>query len=342
MVLQSRLIILDEPTAALSPEDTDRLFDVLSQLTEDGTAVVYISHRLDEVRRLAQTVTILKDGVQVVTEPADGLTMDRMVALMVGREIEDLFPPRSDNADGPMALEVTGLVDPPAVLSADLQVRVGEILGVYGLEGHGQDELLACIAGVRTPVSGTLRLGGERHPWRSVAGMIRQGVGFVPEDRKTEGLIPDMTGRRNITLPILPALSQSGVVSVTREVSVAGNAAAAAGVQGNLNTSVSSLSGGNQQKLVLARWIAAHSSVLLLNQPTRGVDVGSKAEIYRLIRRTCSERGAAALVVSREIPELQGMCDRIVVMSHGHLVAEHAPTASEETILGSAVKSRTA
>lgn len=342
LVHRSRLIILDEPTAALSPGETERLFFVLDQLAKDGTAIVYISHRLNEVEHLADTVTVLKDGKRVTTEPAHTLSTDDMVGLMVGREIKDLFPPHPASSKGPPLLVVHNLSAPPAIKSADLSVQPGEIVGIYGLEGHGQDELLACIAGVRKPAEGTLHLDGRSHGWGSIPKMIRDGIGYVPADRKTEGLLLDMTGINNITLPILPHLSRAGVVSPTLEHQTAKDAAAEAGVSGELETPVSSLSGGNQQKLMLARWMAARSRVLLLNQPTRGVDIGSKAEIYSLIRQTCSDNGSAAIVVSREITELQGLCDRIAVMSQGRLVAEHSPTATEEVILASAVNDQTA
>ncbi len=334
---KSRLIILDEPTAALPPADAERLFDVLKQLTQAGTSVIYISHRLDEVKELADSVSVLKDGRHVATNPAKELTTDKMIQLMVGRVIDDMFPEARAAAVGGPVLQVENLIDPPAVYNASLTLHGGEIVGIYGLEGHGQDEVLECIAGARSPVGGVLKVHGKDTGWESVAQMLSLGLGFVPEDRKTEGLILQMTSEHNITLPVLRRLSRFGWVSKVRERETAEAAASKAGVRGDLDASVRSLSGGNQQKLVLSRWLAAESSILLLNQPTRGVDVGSKSEIYGLIRRTCEQRRAASLVVSREIKELQGLCDRILVMSYGRLVAEHAPGDSEGAILRSAV-----
>ena len=334
---ESKLIILDEPTAALPPADAERLFEVLRQLAHEGTGVIYISHRLEEVTELADTVSVLKDGAHVATEPASGMDVDRMIQLMVGRVIEDLFPSREESPEGEPALEIDGLIAPPAVLQASLTVRAGEIVGLYGLEGHGQDELLDVIAGARHPVHGTLRLHGKSVPWASVASMISQGVGLVPEDRKTEGLVLPLSSRENISLPVLRRFSNWSWVLRDKERGIAERAAKSAGVHGDLDAPASSLSGGNQQKLVLSKLLAAESSVLVMNQPTRGVDVGSKAEIYALIRDICRKERRAALVVSREIKELQGMCDRILVMSHGRLVAEHSPQAGEEAILGSAV-----
>ena len=206
-----------------------------------------------------------------------------------------------------------------------------------GWRGTDRTRILACIAGARKPVAGRIVLGGRKAARNSVAQMISKGIGFVPTDRKAEGLVLTMTGLQNITLPIIRKLSKFAFVSKAEEMAVAEEAATQGGVKGNLTAMVRDLSGGNQQKVLLSRWLAARSSVLLLNQPTRGVDVGSKSEIYALIRKICSERGVGALVVSREIKELQGLCDRILVMCRGVLVAEHGSDEDEEAILASAV-----
>ena len=338
LVRAARLIVLDEPTAALSPAEAERLFAVIRRMTLRGTAFIYISHRLDEVVELADRIIVLKDGRHVHSAARGELTVERMIQLMVGRDVSALFPDRSSaSTSAAPLLEVRDLIDPPAVHHASFALYPGEIVGLYGLEGHGQDEVLACLAGARRPVRGTLLLRGAQRPWRAIASMIDAGFGYVPQDRKTEGLLLELSGSRNITLPVLRRLSRLGVVSPRREDQAARKAARTAGVQGNLNTSVASLSGGNQQKIVLARLLAAGSDVLLLNQPTRGVDVGSKAEIYRVIRDMCQTRGTAALVVSREITELQGLCDRILVMSHGELRDERCHDSSEEQILAAAV-----
>jgi ABC-type sugar transport system ATPase subunit len=339
LVRQARLIIMDEPTAALSPEEATHLFAVIRQMSARGVAFIYISHRLDEVLDIADTVMVLKDGRHMATQPAGTLTIDAVISLMVGRTVADLFPdPSSYPApDEAPLVQVRDLVDPPAVAHASFDLRPGEIVGLYGLEGHGQDEVLACLAGARRPAAGTLTLHGRSRPWRQSARSIKDGFGYVPEDRKSEGLLLDFSSIDNITLPLLRTLTRLGIVDRGRASTAAAAASTAAGVRGQLDRAVSSLSGGNQQKVAIARWIAAGSRVLLLNQPTRGVDIGSKSEIYHLIRNLCAQQRASALVVSREIAELQGLCDRILVMSHGRLAAEHARTASEETILASAV-----
>ncbi len=331
-----RIVIFDEPTAALSPSESEQLFAVIRRLAGQGRAIVYISHRLTEIESLADTVTVLKDGRRVTTRPAAQMSTDSMVRLMVGREQGALFPPRAAAAPGPPVLGVSGLVDPPRLRGVHLEVRQGEMVGVFALEGHGQDELLACLAGDRRPVLGELSLFGRRRRWGDVRGVIAAGVGHVPEDRKAQGLLLDLDGVRNISLASLAALSRRGVVARGREHRIAREAADRAGVTGALENPVGTLSGGNQQKLVLARWLASGARVLLLNQPTRGVDVGSKAEIYALLRRWCDE-GGAAIVVSREILELLGLCDRTLVMSHGRIAGTAPADATEDAVLAMAV-----
>ncbi|MBE2277137.1 MAG: sugar ABC transporter ATP-binding protein [Rhodobacteraceae bacterium] len=332
-----RVIILDEPTAALPPADTERLFAVLRDLAARGTAVIYISHRLDEIRALADDITVLKDGRHVATRPAAELDTASMIRLMVGRAIDDLFPPRGPRSQAAPILQVDGLIDPPRVYDVSFEIRAGEILGIYGLEGHGQDEVLSAIAGARRPVGGQLRLDGKPLAWAPVPTMIGHGIGFIPEDRKAEGLVLDLDGHANVSLPILRRLARHGWVNPRREREITTRAAGEAGVRGALDVPVRRLSGGNQQKVLLARWLAAGTRLFLMNQPTRGVDVGSKAEIYSLVRRQCVEHGKAALVVAREITELQGFCDRILVMSRGRMVAECSPLDSEEAILAAAL-----
>jgi ABC-type sugar transport system ATPase subunit len=260
-----------------------------------------------------------------------------MIRLMVGRAIDDLFPPRGPRSQAAPILQVDGLIDPPRVYDVSFEIRAGEILGIYGLEGHGQDEVLSAIAGARRPVGGQLRLDGKPLAWAPVPTMIGHGIGFIPEDRKAEGLVLDLDGHANVSLPILRRLARHGWVNPRREREITTRAAGEAGVRGALDVPVRRLSGGNQQKVLLARWLAAGTRLFLMNQPTRGVDVGSKAEIYSLVRRQCVEHGKAALVVAREITELQGFCDRILVMSRGRMVAECSPLDSEEAILAAAL-----
>lgn len=339
VVGEARVVVLDEPTAALSPAEARRLFQVIREMTARGVAVIYISHRLDEVAELSDTVVVLKDGRFVARHPTAELTQQQMISLMVGRELSELFPepPVPAPTQEPAVLEVTDLVAPPLLRHASFQVGAGEVVGIYGLEGHGQDEVLACLAGALPPYHGHLKLDGETLPPGDVAGRTAVGFGYVPEDRKTEGLVLDSSSIRNITLPLVRrTLSRLGIVHTGRESRLASAAVRRAGVRGDVSRPVRTLSGGNQQKVVFARWLAADSRVLLLNQPTRGVDVGAKAEIYQVIRDACAQ-GHLALVVSREITELLGLCDRILVMSFGRMVAEFTRGASEDEVLAAAV-----
>lgn len=340
---ESRVVILDEPTAALSPAEARRLFSVVRDMRSRGVGFIYISHRLDEVQELADTIVILKDGRFVASHRNGDLTQAQIVSQMVGRDLNEIFPEApvvKHVTEGPV-LEVMDLVEPPLLKHATFEIRAGEIVGIYGLEGHGQDEILACLAGAMRPQAGRLRLDGKDFGWGDVVTRVAAGFGFVPEDRKSEGLVLDLSSVKNISLPLVRrSISKLGVIAGRREVDVARSAAARAGVRGDIARPVRTLSGGNQQKVVLARWLAAGSRVLLLNQPTRGVDIGAKSEIYRTIRETCSERGDTAIVVSREIAELLGLCDRILVMSYGRMVGEHLRGASEEDVLATAVGGR--
>lgn len=230
------------------------------------------------------------------------------------------------------------LTAPPHAFGVGLDIRASEIVGLYGLEGNGQDEVAACIGGAMAPVRGTMVHDGAMVKWGTLTDMVGLGIGYVPEDRKSEGLLLPVSGNANVTLPLLRRVSRFTVPRRGAERELAGKATAAAGVKGNCDAPVGTLSGGNQQKILVARWIAAGSSVLIIRQPTRGVDVGSKSEIYALLRKTCDTEGLGILVVSRELSELRGLCDRVLVMAHGRIVAEHAPGDDEAEILASAVR----
>lgn len=338
LVRSSKVLILDEPTAALPPEDALRLLRVLRELAADGVAIAYVSHRLDEVLAVADDVTVLKDGQVVTTRPAKGLTGDVMISLMVGRPLADLFPARRTGVDTVPLLTVQGLISPPAIRGVDLEVGDGEIVGLYGLEGAGQDEVLGCLAGDLPRIAGSISVRGTSVRRQGVSAAIREGFGFIPPDRKQQGLVLDASGVQNISLPVLRRrFSKNLLVQTAAEVDQCTTAARWAGVRGDLISPVGTLSGGNQQKVLLARLLLAQSAVLLLNQPTRGVDVGAKAEIYRLIRSACDE-GRAALVASPEILELIGLCDRIVVIRQGRVAGDVATSAAtEESVLAMAV-----
>lgn len=340
LAIDAEVLILDEPTAALSPEQAENLFEVIRDLIAHGHAVIYISHRLAEVLALADEITVLKDGKVVTTRPAAGLDINELASLMVGRRMADMFPPKRAKRSGNVLLEVEGLIDPPRVRGVSFTVEEGEILGLYGLEGNGQDEVLSCLAGDRRPSAGKLRLSGRDVRWSSVPEMMRQGFGYVPQDRKGEGLLLEQSALANAAFPMLRGLSRITAVLRGREREVGLDAVEQAGVKGDVSRPVATLSGGNQQKVSFARLVAAESRVMLLNQPSRGVDVGSKREIYDLVRKLCDERATAAVVTSPELSELLGLCDRVLVIDRGRLVGEAAEGADEEELLEMAVSSR--
>jgi ABC-type sugar transport system ATPase subunit len=340
LVADSRVLICDEPTAALSPPEAESLFRVLRGLRDSGTAIVYISHRITEVLDLADEVTVLKDGALVGSWPVAELTADDLVRRMVGRPLADLFPGTHPvPISATPILTVSGLVDPPAVAGVDFSVRAGEIVGIAGLEGHGQDEILACLAGERSPARGDLRIAGRQIAWGDVRRMAAIGVGFVPEDRKTKGLLLGESSIRNVSLASLVSISRLTFVNRRAEEALGREACSTVGVRGSVSGPVGSLSGGNQQKVVIAKWLARPLQVLLLNQPTRGVDVGAKGEIYALLRRF-TDGGGAVLLTSRELPETLGLCDRVIVMCNGRIAAVFPRGATEEQVMAAAATGR--
>jgi rhamnose transport system ATP-binding protein len=337
LVHGGRVLILDEPTAALAPLEADRLFAVLRNLRSQGRAIIYISHRIDEVLGLADDVTVLKDGALVATRPAAELTPDSTAQLMVGRPITQLFPTRIERPAGEQPLlRVEDLIDPPRVRGVSMTLLPGEVVGIAGLEGSGQDEILRCLGGDRRPARGSIWIQGRRAAWSGPTGMLHQGVAFVPADRKGEGLILDLSGVENVSLPVLRRLSRYGLLLRSRQVAYADEAARKVDVRGQLAGPVRSLSGGNQQKLNLAKWLAAGASILVLDQPTRGVDIGAKADIYALVRNF-ADAGGAALITSRELPEMLGLCDRVLVMRDGLVAAELPRGATEQQVISAAV-----
>ena len=338
----AQVFIFDEPTAPLNRAEVDKLERLLHALKAQGKLVFYISHRLDEIFRLCDTVTVLKDGRWVATEPTGALTHDRLIALMVGRPLQALFPPRATAAPGVAALDVRSLTPLAGGASAQLLLRRGEIVGLGGLEGQGQREIIRALAGVLRPAAcDILRQGRDGRdqaydPRAGVALAVRQGIGLVPEDRKQEGLYLELPITDNIWLGLLRGLGL--VQRAPRERSVV--AAMAEQLQlraSSLTQEVGDLSGGNQQKVMIGRWLAAGVDTLLVEQPTRGVDVGAKAEIYSLLRAFVAQ-GGAVLALSSDLPELIGLCDRILIVRAGRVVGDVPATqATEEGLLALAL-----
>jgi ABC-type sugar transport system ATPase subunit len=334
---RSRVLIPDEATSPLSETATERLLEKVAQLRTQGVAVLLISHRMRELYAAAQKATVLRDGRRIAEVPLPGTDERELVRMMVGRPIEDLYAKRQVDR-GDVVLEVADLSTHDAtVQQMSFEVRAGEILGVSGLVGCGKTELGLALAGA-TPFSGTVRLGGRPVRSSSPHGAMRAGIGYVPEDRKRGALFPQRSVRQNLSYRWLRALSRLGVVNVVRERKLAAQTAARFGVcTRSLDAPVAELSGGNQQKVVLGRTFALAPDVVVLGEPTRGIDVGAKSEVYRYIQEMAAE-GKAVVMISSELPELLGLADRIVVMQRGRVSATFsAEEATEEAIAHAAM-----
>jgi ribose transport system ATP-binding protein len=326
---EARIIVMDEPTSSLSARESMRLFEVIRQLCADGVAVIYISHRMQEVQLLADRVTILRDGRHVGDLTRQESSTDKIVALMVGRELaSDYFPKkpidRSSEASGEgfgaPILDVKDLIVPGAPAGVSFQVRRGEILGFAGLVGAGRTELVETVFGVTPARSGTMALEGRLYAPRRPRDAIRRGVYLAPEDRKRHGLVLSMSVAENTSLPNIGSTSRWGWLDRAAERRVAEREVARLGIKtSSINTKVVTLSGGNQQKVVLGKWLAMSPKLLILDEPTRGIDVGARAEIYRQVAALTAD-GVAILMVSSDLEEVLGMSDRVVVMRERRLV----------------------
>ncbi|MBX6390343.1 MAG: sugar ABC transporter ATP-binding protein [Frankia sp.] len=318
----ARLIIMDEPSAVLDADEVDNLFRLIQELTANGVAVIYISHRLAEIRRIGDRVTVLKDGRTVARGlPARTTPTDKVIRLMTGRAIEHAFPPRVGPApDAPQVLRVDGLGRPGEFSDISFSVRAGEVVGLAGLVGSGRSEILETIYGARRAATGEVVVGGRRLRRGSVGAAVAAGVGLCPEERKSQGLLLDTPVYRNITLATMARFAAGPFTRDGQEAAAAGEQARALDIRPpGVNRPVRTLSGGNQQKVVLARWLLRQCRVLLLDEPTRGVDVGARDEIYQLIRRL-ARSGVAIVLVSSEVPEVIGLADRVLVIAAGRLV----------------------
>jgi ribose transport system ATP-binding protein len=324
-----RLIVMDEPSAALDPDEVDNLFRIVGDLTAEGVAVVYISHRLEEIRRIGDRVTVLKDGRAVAGGlPAKSTPTREVVALMTGRNVEYVFPERPTHQALPdPVLEVQGLARDGEFASLDLTLRPGEIVGLAGLVGSGRSEILETIYGARKPSTGQVLVDGKRLKPGSVRAAVRAGLGLAPEERKAQALLMLESVTRNVSVSSMSRFSYGGWLDRSAERNAAQKATRELSLRpDNPSAPVRTLSGGNQQKAVLARWLLRGCRVLLLDEPTRGVDVGARAELYAVIRRLADE-GLAVLMVSSEVPEVLGLADRVLVLREGRVV--HTAPAQE-------------
>lgn len=311
-----RIIVLDEPTSSLSEHETAALFRILRKMRDAGIAIVYISHRLKEVLEIADEVTVLRDGSMIETRPIAGISASEMIQLMVGREVSNVFP-KSPAKIGEPVLRVNSISDGANFRDVSFDVRAGEILGLIGLVGAGRTEVARAIFGLSGIVEGSLTLNDKEVVINSPAEAVKAGIAYVPEDRKGDGIIPGMSIRENISLPVLKSLTRLGWIKRNADRTLADQYVKQFSISPpDPERRVNLLSGGNQQKSVIAKWLAAKPSVLILDEPTRGVDVGAKAEIHNIIGQLVAN-GMAVVMISSELPEVLGVCDRIVVMRDG-------------------------
>ena len=330
----ARVLILDEPTASLSDREVENLFRVIRELRRQGVGMIYISHRLEELSQIADRVTVLRDGGLVATLPMAGLTREDLIRMMVGRELASVFP-KMEVKPGDVVLEARGLgCRASGITNVSLAVRAGEIVGVAGLVGAGRTELARVLFGLTPADSGQILMRGRLIVVDRPARAVELGIAYVPEDRRRHGVILEMPVAANTTLAILNRIASAGLIELRRERSIAASFVNRFGIKTpSLQTPAVNLSGGNQQKVALARWLAAEPSVLILDEPTQGVDVGAKSEIHRLMGELAS-RGLAIIMISSELPEVLGMSDRIAVMHAGQIVGMLARSeATQERIL---------
>jgi ribose transport system ATP-binding protein len=317
----AKIIILDEPTTSLTTRETERLFALLERLRAQGIAMIYISHNLGDVLRLCDDIVVLRDGQVVGAGRKDEFSEERMISLMVGRALEQLFPERAPSVTPEIALDVKGLTQPGVLADISFRLHKGEVLGIAGLMGAGRTELARTLFGLDPVEGGEVLIKGQA-ALPGPRGRIQSGMAFLTEDRRAEGLMMEAAIAENVALAALPSFARpiTGLLDQTKMATAVGQVAQTVRLRGatNLRQAVKTLSGGNQQKVVLARWLLEDPAVFILDEPTRGIDVGAKAEIYRLINEL-ARRGAGVLLISSEIEELIGMCDRILVMAAGRI-----------------------
>jgi simple sugar transport system ATP-binding protein/ribose transport system ATP-binding protein len=332
-----RLIVMDEPTAALSATEAEKLFEIVRHLNANGVTVIYVSHFLKEMLELADTVTVLRDGKVVRTSPTEGETPESLVTSMLGRSLELTFPdPVRPPAGARTVLEVEHLSRGRAVRDVSFSIREGEILGLAGLVGSGRSETARLVFGADRADAGTIRLNGRELDTRSARAAVRHGIAMLPESRKTQGLVLGRSVLENVTLPHLRHVSRGSLVSLRDERRRTAALLERVGVDGSrLRSDVSALSGGNQQKVVFAKWLFQSPTVLIADEPTRGVDVGAKRAIYELLTSLAAD-GMSVLVISSDLEEVIGLAHRILVMRNGGVVGEFDGNATEETLMAAA------
>jgi ABC-type sugar transport system ATPase subunit len=330
----ARIVVFDEPTSSLSQHDAERLYDLIGRLRARGVTCIYVSHRMPEIFRLCDTVSVLRDGRHVATRPTAELTENELVRLMIGRPPAEYLPAPPPDAAGAELLRVDGFSSPGRFHDVSFSLRAGEVLGLAGLVGAGRSEVAEALMGLDHAARGRVEVDGKPVRIRTAKQAIRLGIGLVPEDRKRQGLVLPASGVHNTSLPILQRLSRAGWIRRREERDLTVEYFSRMRVRTpSPETPVAGLSGGNQQKVVLARWLAARSRILMLDEPTRGVDVGAKAEIHALIAELAA-RGSAVLLISSELPELLSLSSRILVLRGGRVAGElHREQATQDRLL---------
>ncbi len=319
--IDARVVIMDEPTAALSHKEIQELYALVDVLKAQGKAILFISHKFDEVFRIADRYTVFRDGQFVAEGPMREVSEDQLVQLMVGRSVDQIYPARSHNIGAP-ALTVAGYSHPTEFADIGFTLHRGEILGFYGLVGAGRSEVMQALFGVTRPSKGAVRIGDEVRVIRTATEAIAAGIVYVPEDRGKQGTIKGLPIYQNITLPSLHRTSRAGFLRLAREFALARQYASRLELRAAaLDQDVGLLSGGNQQKVVIAKWLATRPRVIILDEPTKGIDIGSKAAVHEFMAELAAE-GLAIIMVSSEIPEVLGMSDRVIVMREGRIVDE--------------------
>jgi ABC-type sugar transport system ATPase subunit len=334
LAVSARVLIMDEPSATLSDHELTLLYNIVRKLSSEGVTIIYVSHRMDEIFDLCDMCTVMKDGRSVCTRPVAEITREELIRLMVGREVDTRFPDKRANGSGEIVLQVKGLRLDRRVCDVTFNVRAGEVVGLAGLVGAGRTEVARAIFGLENVTAGHIVVHGRRHRPHTPSQAIAAGVALVPEDRKTQGLVLGLSIRENTILPTLRSICTWGFISRRQErervTQVCRQLAVSAS---SVEVPVGTLSGGNQQKVVFGKWMAHSHSLLILDEPTRGVDVGAKIEFYRLIDEI-ARSGKAVLLISSELPELIGMADRIVGLRDGVVTGETmASGATEESVL---------
>jgi ribose transport system ATP-binding protein len=323
LALNIKLLILDEPTSSLTEQETQLLFKIIEEVKNQGISILYISHRLEEIFTVCESLTVLRDGVVVKSVPIEEINTDQIIQMMVGREIKDRYPPKSKNV-GDVFMEVKNFTRDGVFRDVSFEVKKGEILGFYGLVGAGRSEVIRSVCGIDPFQDGEVYLEGKKLKIKNYQDIIDMGVGYITEDRKAQGLFLQMSILQNVSAATLDKVRKGIFIQNAAEQDLAEKFVKMLAVKfSSLTEKVNDLSGGNQQKLMIGKWLAIGPKLLILDEPTRGIDVGAKSEIHKLLRQLCDE-GVCIVIISSELPEIMGLADRIVIMHEGIVCGEVA------------------